>query len=240
MIKVQRLRIRIIVATLLLAASGVALATSAVAAPTLRAQIATAVSAGDAEHYVKIVSVNTGPGESQTITSMAGPGMGIQVLSQGGTSDRMTVEYVKHTLYAKASLGFLEGTFGLSPAVANPVINKWAVVAINNPAFRAVFSAVTITSAMSFVAGAGPVKAAQTTVVDGVKVKVLLVAVPKSSASPAGTEDLFIALAGPPLPIETKFVGGGYTSTMTYSQWGKHFALHSPATSLRMPSAQAA
>jgi hypothetical protein len=236
--KVKCPSVRTIVATSLLAASGIALASSAGAAPTLRAQITSAVTAGDAEHYVKIVSANTGPGESQTITSMAGPGMGIQVLNDLGSSDHMTVEYVDHNLYAKASLGFLEGTFGLAPSVASSVINKWTKVATNNPAYVAVYSAVTITSAMSFVAGSGPVKSGQPTVVDGIKVKELQVAISKSSESPAGTETLFITYSGKPLPIETKFVGSGYTSKMTYSQWGKKFKLKAPTNSLNMPSAQ--
>ncbi|MFI5035110.1 MAG: hypothetical protein ACHQFZ_02770 [Acidimicrobiales bacterium] len=213
------------------------MATTAVASPTLRAQIDAAVAAGDAQHYVKIVSFNTAPGQSQTITSLAGPGMGTQFLSTGvsGGSNHMTVEYVNHALYVKASLGFLEGTFGLSPGVATSVIDKWVLVPTSSSAFRNVFAAVTITSAMSFVATAGPVTSGRSTTLAGVKVKVFRVAMVKSSASPAGTETLYVALAGPPLPVEVDFVGGGYTSKMRFSQWGKRFTLHPPATSLTMP-----
>lgn len=227
-------------ATCLLAV--VAVATTAVAAASLRTEISAAIAAGDAQHYVRIISVNTAPGQSQTITSMAGPGMGIQVLRATGSggSDHMTVEYVNHTLYVKASLGFLEGTFGLSYGVATPVINKWTVVATSNPSFTTVYSAVTINSVMSFLAGSGPVTSGLPTVVAGDKVKVLRIAISKSSASPAGTETLYLPLAGLPLPVETDFIGSGYTSKMTFSQWGKHFTLHAPATSLHMPSAQTA
>ena len=232
----QRLR-DALVAISLLVGYGVGIATTAVAAPTLRAQIAASISAGDAQQYVKVVSVIRGPGESQTISSMAGPDIGIQNLTAGG-SDHMAVEYVKKTLYVKAALGFLEGTFGLSNTVATPYINKWAVVAPNNPSYQTVFLAVTIKSLMSFLAGAGPVTSGTAKVVAGIKVKALHVAIPKSQSSPAGTETLYIASAGPPLTAETVFLGSGYSSTMKFSRWGKPFTLQAPITSLLMPSAQ--
>ncbi|NNN00368.1 MAG: hypothetical protein HKL86_00880 [Acidimicrobiaceae bacterium] len=237
--QVDSTRAGYVVATLLLV-SGVTLATSAAAAPTLRDQIAAAVAAGEAQHYVKIVSLNTAPGQSQTMTSLAGPGIGMQVLTAVGTGggDHMTVEYIKHTLYVKATLGFLEGTFGLSSAVAAREVNEWVVVTTNNPAFRTVYSAVTITSALSLFAGAGAVTSGSSTVVDGVRVKVMRVVIPKSPASPAGIETLYIALTGAPLPVEAVFSGGGVTSRMKFSQWGKHFTLRAPTTRLRMPSAQ--
>lgn len=224
------------VAVLLVAPSLVA--ASATAAPSPREQIRAAVAAGTGEHYVRILSANKDQGVSQTMTSLAGPGMGIQVLTEG--TSHMTVEYVNHTLYVRASLGFLEGTFGLSSAVATPAVNKWVIVATSNPSYDEVYSAVTIVSAMSFLAGAGSVTEGAPTVVDGIKVKSLRVAVPKSSASPAGIETLYIARTGSPLAVETVFAGVGFTSEETFSQWGKHFSLHVPATSLRMPSAQSA
>ena len=225
------------VTTSLAVVTGIALTPAALASSTPREQISAAVAAGNARHYVKIISINTAPSESQTIATMAGPGMGIQVLtsSAAGISEHMTVEYVNHSLYVKASLGFLRGTFGLSSGTATPLINKWAVVPITNSAYRTVFSGVTITSAMSFVASPGRVTAGLPTVRDGVRVKLFHIAIPKSSTSPAGTETLYVALSGPPLPVEEDLAGGGYTSKIKFSQWGKHFSLSAPATSLQVP-----
>ncbi len=235
-------RSRALLTTSLVIGFTTAFSTFAVAAPTARAHINAAIAAGDARHYVKIVSVNTSPGQSQTITSQAGPGIGIQVLTStsGGSTDHMTVELVHHTLYVKADLGFLEGTFGLTSGVATPFIQRWAVVEKLNPSYRNVLSSVTITSAMSFLAGAGAVSVSTPTVVNGVNVNVLRVVIPKSAASPSGTEMLYISRTGPPLPVGIHFVGSGYSVTERFSQWGKSFTVHAPTTSLRLPGAQAA
>jgi hypothetical protein len=220
---------------------GLISASGATTAPTPRAELSAAIAAGNAQHYVRIVSVNTSPGASQQVSSQAGPGTGTQFLTNSGSggSGEMFVIYVNHILFVKASLGFLEGTFGLTKGAATPVTNKWASVATSNPAYGNVFSAVTIKSAMSYLAYTGTVTAGGTTVVNGIKVKVLRVAIGKSSVAPAGTETLYIALTGPPLPIAVNFVGSGYSSKLTFSQWGKRFTLHAPTSSLRMPSAQA-
>ena len=225
----------------LVIASGLTWSTLAGAALSARAQVSAAVAAGDAQHYVKIVVLLTAPGLSQTIVSQAGPGMGIQVLTAKGphSTNYMTVEYVGHALYVKADRGFLIGSFGLSSTAVAPLVNKWAVVSKSSPAYANVLAAVTITSAMSSLTQLGPVTTEPSTVVAGVKVKVLRDAIPKTSSTQAGTETLYIANSAPALPVQARFVATGYSSLDTFSHWGKHFTVHAPITSLRIPPAPA-
>ena len=167
--------------------------------------------------------------------------MGIQLLTarRGGSTDQMTVEFVNRTLCVKADLGFLEGTFTLTSTVATPYVRRWAVVTTNSPSYRTVLSAVTITSAMSFVAEAGAVTMGTPSIVNGVQVTVLRFEITKSETLPAGSETLNIARTGS-LLVQTHFVGSGYAFTDNFSQWGTPFTLHAPTTSPRMPSAPAA
>jgi hypothetical protein len=212
-----------------------ALTVSNFAAESGRQIMTSAMSAALAQGSCTSSSSTTITGQAYSSITNTSTTSGQQTLRLGNATS--IVRVVKGVVYIYDDAKAIQDQFGVS---APKDANRWIAIPSSNSNFTRFNSGILLSSVMSMVTPAGPLKTGPVMRIDHVLV-VGVTGKPNIHLGLAsGTETVYVATTGPHVPIElvaTDTVQGQKnTFTITYSNWGKDFHLSQPASSTPISS----
>jgi hypothetical protein len=207
------------------AASSVATAAVAVAAPTAAQRVVSALDAGLGQSSVRWVTTEPANGAQLTIISDVGRSAGSQIitLTEGGGEAVLSVVLLDNTAYLIGNAGGLY-LQGFTEAAAAKEANKWITVKPSSAAYTSAAAGLTVSSALDPLKMAGSV-----TSVPGVKVLGLSTVGFAGTSKPVdgqsgAAEKVYVRSTGKPLPVEVVQQG----TTTVFDNWGEPIKVTAP------------
>lgn len=176
-------------------------------------------------HSVAWTSRITGP-HAMLVRSHAAAKAGHQTLTIDGAN--VDIALVGSTAYLRGSAAGLE-KFGFPKSLARGLANHWLAYGKSDKGFDSLAGGLTLGSVLSELGLTGDLQTTGVSTIRGRRV----IGVRGMSTTDSGTKAvLYVALDGPPLPVEMVMTRGGQRTEIVLSGWGESVktARPSPAT----------
>ena len=212
-----------------------ALTVSNFAAESGRQIMTSAMAAALAQGSCTSSSSTTITGQAYSSVTNTSTTSGQQTLRLGNATS--VVRVVKGVVYIYDDAKAIQDQFGVS---APKDADRWIAIPSSNSNFARFNSGILLSSVMSMVTPAGPLKTGPVMRIDHVLV-VGVTGKPNIHLGLAsGSETVYVATTGSHVPIELvasdTVQGQKGTFTITYTNWGKNFHLSQPASSIPISS----
>jgi hypothetical protein len=209
--------------------------TPAQARSALRASVFTA--ADDSilgQKSVHIAITGRKPGSTAAAEKIAadiGTATGTESITSGTAAAQIRV--TPKAAYFTGNAAGLTSLLGLPSAVAARAGSRWVVMPAGTAEYQDLAAEDTIASLPASILPANESAAGlQTASVDGRKVYVLRWTTPATGSSPAISERLILDATAQALPVSETTTAGGFSQTVTLSQWGETFAVPAPSSTV--------
>jgi hypothetical protein len=174
---------------------------------------------------------------AETIAADIGTADGTETIASGAASAEIRV--TRRDAYFSGNATGLTRLLGLPSAAAARVGSRWVRIAAGTAEYQDLAAEDTISSLPASIMPSNEETAQlRTTTVDGTRVYVLSWTTPASATSARVSERLVLGATTQALPISETTTAGGYSQTVTLSQWGE--ALTVPAPSAAVPYSRVA
>ncbi len=152
-------------------------------------------------------------------------------LTQGKTTEHMTVVAVGSTGYVSGNTTALKDVIGLPSATANKYAGKWVSFDATNQQYSELVAGLLDSQVAGELKMSGPFHYGATKTING-KSAIAVVGSVSDSSGNSVSSTLWVAASGPPLPIEQTTGAsskGAIAGTVTFTKWGQKVAQKAPA-----------
>lgn len=173
----------------------------------------------------------------------SGPGFGRSVQTLNG-GEQSTVLVVDGVGYIKGDRAALIDSFGFAPTIADRLADHWISFRPGDSGgkvtYQYVTSGITLAGIADVLDLTGPLTLTKPARIAGEAViGVRGGASYVSGVPPGGTETVYIAASGRPLPVAVRFTWSGGRTLDLFSGWGEHVHLTAPANAVPVSSLSA-
>ena len=186
--------------------------------------------AGEEQHSVHYVSVQTSGPDRIVEVADAARTEGIQRITytQGGQTGKVTVLVTPASAYVRGDAFALAKYMGYAEAASVVYSERWIQIPVTDPDYAPVSTDVTMPEAVEVYVPA-PVWSSSSAPIQGQAVVGVSGSRPATAKSPALSITLWARATGTPLPLTQEITKGLYSATVTFTRWNEPLRISAPS-----------